>query len=60
MRMNVGTSSINKNGKAKTGRAIPALRRAQHCWHAHSQLYAMMSKKFHVTYGTYIQDVAII
>ena len=51
MHMNVGTSSINKNGKAKTGRAIPALRRAQHCWHAHSQLYAMMSKKFHVAYG---------
>ena len=52
MHMNVGTSSINKNVKAKTGRAIRALRQAQHCWHAHSQLYAMMSKKFHVKYGS--------
>ena len=38
MHMNVGRSSMTKEGKAKTNRATPALHQAQCCRHVHPQL----------------------
>ena len=46
--------------QGKTSRATPTLRPTQCFWHAHPQLNAMFSKKFHVTYGISIQVVEIM
>ena len=51
MHMNVGRRSMTKEIKVKTSRVTPRLQSAQFSWHVHLQLNAMLSKKFHLTYG---------
>ena len=54
MHMNAGRNNMTKEGKVQVSRPAPALRQVQCYWHQHLQSNAMLFKKVHMTYVTWI------